>query len=203
MIRSTRARRWLIALAALVFLGIAAGSAADPHAMAAGIGLSLEGRDGLSEFRAVYVGLWCATALLLIVAAVRIEEPLLGDLGALLIAGQVAGRLLSVALDGMPGARILPMFGLEAAGALALFLVRPSRAPEAPSARAASSGPLASALLLLALGAQTAEAAGDPPRSSESFDVPPALEVWTRIQGAARGSGADRLVRAEDGALRL
>jgi hypothetical protein len=127
LIRSSRARQVLLGLTALVFLGIAAASLAHPHFMAQGLGYRLYSVDALSEFRAVYVGLWTATALLLVFALVRVEQPAYGDLGALLVLGQVAGRLLSLLVDGWPSGRVWPMFVLEGLGAAALFLVRPSR----------------------------------------------------------------------------
>ena len=126
MVESSRARRVLLALTALVFTGIAAGSTFAPHEMAAGIGYSLSNVDALSEFRAVYVGLWLATAVLLLVALRHIHEPILGDLGAILVLGQTGGRLLSVLLDGLPSGRIWPIFILEALGGVALLIVRPS-----------------------------------------------------------------------------
>ena len=126
--KSSRVRRILLGLTALVFMGIASASLFAPHEMAKGIGYSLPSVDALSEFRAVYVGVWLATAVLLLVASRRIQEPLLGDLGALLILGQTVGRVLSLLLDGMPSARVWPMFILEAIGGLALLIVRPSDA---------------------------------------------------------------------------
>lgn len=121
------ARRAILSLAALVFAGIAVGSLVSPHTMAGNLGYRLESVDALSEFRAVYVGLWLAQALLLGFAAKRIEQPVLGDLGALLILGQVFGRLVSIALDGVPGPRIWPISVLELAGGVALLIVRPAR----------------------------------------------------------------------------
>ena len=48
----------------------------------------------LNEFRAVYVGMWLAMAAILVLAFRRVEEPLLGDVAALLILGQTLGRLI-------------------------------------------------------------------------------------------------------------
>ena len=73
--RSSRARRVLLALTALVFLGVAVGSLVAPHEMAAGLGYRLDNVDALNEFRAVYVGMWLAMAALLALAFRRIEEP--------------------------------------------------------------------------------------------------------------------------------
>jgi len=129
VIRSSRVRRTLFTLSGLVFVAIALGSLLAPHEMAAGLGYTLGNVDALSEFRAVYVGLWLAIAVLLVVAGSRVQPALVGDLGALLILGQSVGRLLSLALDGPPTSRIWPMFALETLAGIALLLVRPSAPP--------------------------------------------------------------------------
>jgi len=125
MLRSDRARRVLLGVTAAVFTALALHALVDPHGTAAHLGYRLDNPDAYSEFRAVYVGLWLATAVMLVVALRRIDEPILGDLGALLVAGQVFGRVVSLVLDGPPTARLWPIAGLEAVGAAALFLVRP------------------------------------------------------------------------------
>ena len=121
-------RRVLLLLAALVFTGIAVASLAAPETMAGSMGQRLDGVDARNEYRAIYVGLWLAHSILLVVAARRIEELVLGDLAALLIAGQVFGRVISVALDGaLPSAKMWPAAAAEALGALTLMLARPRR----------------------------------------------------------------------------
>jgi hypothetical protein len=125
VIRSSRVRRILLGTTALVFVVIAALSLVRPHEMAAGLGYRLDNVDALSEHRAVYVGLWLAQAVLLLIALRRVEDAILGDLGALLVLGQVVGRVLSLCLDGAPSARVWPIGILEALGAVALLLVRP------------------------------------------------------------------------------
>jgi hypothetical protein len=127
MVRSDTARRVLLGLTAAVFTALALKALVDPHGTASHIGYRLDNADALNEFRAVYVGLWLATAVLLVVALRRVDEPILGDLGALLVAGQVFGRVVSVLLDGPPTSRLWPIASLEAVGAVALFLVRPRR----------------------------------------------------------------------------
>jgi hypothetical protein len=124
--KNSRVRQILLGLTAAVFAGIAIASLLMPHKMAEGLDYTLGSVDALSEFRAVYVGLWLATAALLVIALRRIQEPLLGDLGALLVLGQTGGRILSLLLDGMPSARVWPIFVLETIGGLALLIVRPS-----------------------------------------------------------------------------
>jgi hypothetical protein len=127
MVRSDRARRVLLGLTAAVFTALALHALVDPHGTATHLGYRLDNPDALSEFRAIYVGLWLATAALLVVALRRVDEPILGDLGALLVAGQVLGRVISLVLDGPPTSRLWPIWGLETLGAAALFLVRPRR----------------------------------------------------------------------------
>jgi hypothetical protein len=124
--RNSRLRQVLLGVTALVFTGIAVASLVAPHKMAAGLGYTLDNVDALNEFRAIYVGLWLATAGLLVTALRRVNDPLVGDLGAMLILGQTGGRLLSLLLDGTPTMRIWPVFILEAVGGVALLVVRPS-----------------------------------------------------------------------------
>ena len=124
--RTNRGRRTILILSALVFFAIALGSLVIPHTVAAQLGYTLNNVDALNEFRAVYVGVWVATGILLITAARRIDLPLIGDLGALLILGQTFGRTISIALDGLPGEKIWPIFALELLGGVAILVVRPS-----------------------------------------------------------------------------
>jgi hypothetical protein len=123
--KSSNFRRALLALTALVFTAIAVASLIAPHTMAEGIGYRLDNVDSLSEFRAVYVGVWLATAVLCLVAFRRVQEALLGDLCALLLLGQTVGRIASLVLDGLPSAKIWPMFVIETVGGILLLLVRP------------------------------------------------------------------------------
>lgn len=123
--RSRTARRILLGTTALAFVAIALASLIAPDFMARGVGYHLDNVDARSEFRAVYVGVWLATAGLLVVALLRVDEPLLGDLGAMFVLAQAGGRVLSLLLDGPPSDRVWPMFALEALGGLALLLVRP------------------------------------------------------------------------------
>jgi uncharacterized protein DUF4345 len=125
-VKSSKVRQVLLGLTAFVFTAIALGSLVAPRKMAEGLGYSLDSVDALSEFRAVYVGLWLATAALLVVALRRVREAILGDLCATLVIGQTVGRIVSLLLDGTPSGRVWPIFVLEAIGGVALLVVRPS-----------------------------------------------------------------------------
>lgn len=103
--RSSLARQALLGLTAAAFALIAIVSLLAPRRMAEGLGYSLQNIDALSEFRAVYVGLWLATAVLLVVALRRVRVARLGDLCAILVLGQTTGRVVSLILDGIPSER--------------------------------------------------------------------------------------------------
>jgi hypothetical protein len=81
--------------------------------------------NGLSEFRAIYVGLWLAHVMIFFWAAWRIRIVYLGDMCGLLLGGQVLGRLVSLALDGAPDIRLYPIAVIEGLGAVVLLAVRP------------------------------------------------------------------------------
>ena len=130
--KNSKLRRFLLGVPALVFVLVALASLVAPHRMAEGLGYSLDSVDALSEFRAVYVGVWLATAALLVVALRRVQDALLGDLCAVLILGQTFGRVVSLLLDGIPSGRVWPMFILEALGGAALLVVRPSARMRSP-----------------------------------------------------------------------
>jgi hypothetical protein len=120
-------RRVVLVLAALIFLGVAIGSLLVPDKMAEPFGYRLDTVNGLSEFRAIYVGLWLAQVVIFVWAAWRVRTVWLGDVCAILIGGQVLGRLLSLVLDGAPDQRLIPMALIEAVGAVALAAARPGQ----------------------------------------------------------------------------
>lgn len=95
--------------------------------MAEPLGLRLEGVNGFNEFRAIYVGLWLAHAVIFVWAAVRVDALVFGDVCALLLFGQVLGRALSLALDGFPDARLVPAATAELVGAILLLVFRPKQ----------------------------------------------------------------------------
>jgi hypothetical protein len=125
VIRHDTARRVVLVLPALVFAAVAVGALVAPRTMASQFRYELAHVDALNEYRAVYVGLWLAQAVLLVTAARHVRWPLLGDLGALLILGQVAGRVVSLILDGPPSGQVWFTFVMELLAGLAILWVRP------------------------------------------------------------------------------
>jgi len=126
LVHNDTARRVLLSLTALVFIAIAMRAVFAPEQMASGLGYVLRGSNGYSEFYAVYLGVWLATAALAILAAVRIRQPLIGDLVAMFVLAQPAGRLFALVQSGLPEGMLLGMFALEAVGGLLILGVRPS-----------------------------------------------------------------------------
>ena len=126
MIHSDIVRRVLLNLTALVFVVIAVRAVVAPEQMASGLGYVLSGANGYSEFYAIYLGVWVATAMLAIFAAVRVRQPLIGDLVAMFVLAQPLGRLFALMRFGLPEGMLLGMFALETVGGLLILCVRPS-----------------------------------------------------------------------------
>ena len=95
--------------------------------MAAGMGIFLNGVNGYSQFYASHVGVWGATALLALFAARPGEPPILGDITAMLVLAQPAGRLFAAISFGLPQGFVLFTCAIELLAGLALLLLRPAR----------------------------------------------------------------------------
>jgi hypothetical protein len=119
-------RRTLLVLTGLVFIVIAVRAVFAPEQMASRLGYVLTGSNGYSEFYAIYLGVWLATAALAILAAFRIRQPLIGDVVAMFVLAQPIGRLFALVTYGPPEHVLLAMFALEAVGGLLILSARPS-----------------------------------------------------------------------------
>ena len=96
-------------------------------AMAAGMGIFLNGVDGYSQFYASHVGLWGATALLALFASRQGEPPFYSDITAMLVLAQPAGRLFAAISFGLPQGIVLYICVMELLAGMALLLLRPAR----------------------------------------------------------------------------
>jgi hypothetical protein len=129
----TLLRRIVLAGSGLTFGAIALAAIVRPHLVAARYGLTVDGVEALNEFRAVFVGFWLALATMLFLAARDPRRVLLGNLCGLALVLQAAGRLLSVAVDGVPRTEfILAMVGEAIAGATVL-MCRPAAGKSSPA----------------------------------------------------------------------
>jgi len=97
----------------------------DPDRVATAMGLFLVGVNGYSQFYAIYVGMRLAIAGLAWLAASRGDQPLLGDLVAVFLLAQPAGRLVAAFAIGLPNGSLLIVSGIELLAGLALLALRP------------------------------------------------------------------------------
>jgi len=124
-VTSSRWRSQLLKLTALLGSLSALMALLDPDRVAAVMGLFLVGVNGYSQFYAIYVGTRLATAALGLLAARPGQAPILGDLTALFILAQPAGRLVAATAIGLPHGPLLWVCALEMALGIALLALRP------------------------------------------------------------------------------
>ena len=74
-----RFRQFLLCAVAAVFLLEAGVALLNPGAAAARVGYEISGPDGLSEYRAVYLGMFGVLGIAMLFAAWNVAEPLLAD----------------------------------------------------------------------------------------------------------------------------
>ena len=115
-------RSVLLYVVAAVFFAEAALALFAPHLAAEAIGYNFQNVDALSEFRAVYLGMWSVLGTAAFLAARGKGEPVLGDVVTCAIVAESFARALSVALDGTPGMISFIHIAMEASAAVILFL---------------------------------------------------------------------------------
>jgi hypothetical protein len=119
------ARSQLLGLIATASSLAALAAMLDPDRIALALGVFLVGVNGYSQFYAVYVGVRLATAWLAWLAARRGDQPFLGDLVALFLLAQPAGRLVAAFAIGLPRGVLFIVCGIELLAGLALLALRP------------------------------------------------------------------------------
>lgn len=125
MTQAMRAVRTLVLGGSAATFGLIAVAAVfAPAAVATQYGYPLERFEAFNEFRAIFVGFWAGLALLMGTAARRHDLPLLGDLCGAMLLLQACGRVLSMAIDGVPAPRFIGACALEALSGLAVLLAR-------------------------------------------------------------------------------
>jgi len=118
-------RGQLLQLVATVSSLAALAAMLDPDRIAAAMGLFLVGVNGYSQFYAIYVGIRLATAGLALLAARQGDQPILGDLTALFLLAQPAGRLVAAFAIGLPSGVLLVVCAVELLAGLSLLALRP------------------------------------------------------------------------------
>lgn len=120
-----RLRYSLLKLIALASSLAALAALLDPDRVATSMGMLLVGVNGYSQFFAIYVGIRLATAGLALLAARHGDQPLLGDITALFLLAQPAGRFIAAFAIGLPQGFLLVICGMELLGGLGLLALRP------------------------------------------------------------------------------
>ena len=115
-------RTFALASSGVVFGTIGLLALALPVPVARAYGFVLPGVDAFNEFRAVYTGFWLALAAAMITAARRPDVPVLGDLCGLMLLFQASGRVLSLAIDGMPAPQFVGAMFAEAIAAMTILV---------------------------------------------------------------------------------
>lgn len=118
-------RGQLLQLVATVSSLAALAALLDPDRIASAMGLFLVGVNGYSQFYAIYVGVRLATAGLALLAARHGDQPILGDLTALFLLAQPAGRLAAAFAIGLPTGVLLAVCAVELLAGLSLLALRP------------------------------------------------------------------------------
>ena len=120
-----RLRYSLLKLIAIASSLAALAALLDPDRVATSMGMLLVGVNGYSQFFAIYVGVRLATAGLALLAARHGDQPLLGDITALFLLAQPAGRFIAAFAIGLPQGFLLVVCGMELLGGLGLLALRP------------------------------------------------------------------------------
>lgn len=97
----------------------------DPDRAAGVMGEFPVGVNGYSQFYANHVGTRLATAILALLAARRPDQPVLGDVTALFILAQPAGRVIAAFHIGLPQGFLFAISGAELAAGIVLLALRP------------------------------------------------------------------------------
>jgi hypothetical protein len=118
-------RGQLLQLVATVSSLAALAALLDPDRIASAMGLFLVGVNGYSQFYAIYVGVRLATAGLALLAARNGNQPILGDLTALFLLAQPAGRLVAAFAIGLPTGVLFAVCAVELLAGIALLALRP------------------------------------------------------------------------------
>jgi hypothetical protein len=114
--------RIYLALSALAFVLIGLNTFHDPVAAMAGLELQPSSVSAFNEVRANYGGLQVTIGLVLLAGVLSAAwlRPALW-VSAAVTGGLVAGRLVSIALDGLPNSVVVGFFVLEIVATLAAF----------------------------------------------------------------------------------
>lgn len=126
MIYDDFSRQVLLAVTGGIFACFALWAALKPKSLATTLGYTLASKNALSEFHAIYVGVFIAQAGLCALAFARVADAAIGNLVAVFLLGQPFGRMIAAFRGSWPSGLLLVLFVLELVGGILLLVVQPS-----------------------------------------------------------------------------
>lgn len=126
MIFTDFGRQVLLAATGGSFACFALWATFSPKSLAVTLGYTLQSKNAISEFHAIYVGVFIAQACLCALAVARIEDAAIGNSVAVFLLGQPFGRLIATFRGGLPSGLLLALFIMEFVGGILLLMVQPN-----------------------------------------------------------------------------
>ena len=126
MIHDDLSRQVLLAATGGIFVCFVLWAVLKPKSLATTLGYTLASKNAVSEFHAIYVGVFIAQAGLCALAFVRVTDAMLGNLVAIFLLSQPVGRVIATFRGGFPSGFLLTLFVMEIAGGIIVLLVQPS-----------------------------------------------------------------------------
>ena len=126
MIYDDFSRQVLLAVSGGIFACFTLWAALKPKSLATSLGYTLASKNAISEFHAIYVGVFIAQAWLCALAWNRVADAALGNLVAVFLLGQPFGRMIATFRGSWPAGFLLVLFIMEFVGGGTILLVQPS-----------------------------------------------------------------------------
>ncbi|MEM9264284.1 MAG: DUF4345 family protein [Cyanobacteria bacterium P01_F01_bin.13] len=126
MIYNDFSRQVLLAVTGIIFACFVLWAALKPKLLATSLGYTLTSKNAVSEFHAIYVGVFIAQAWLCFLAWTRVADAALGNLVAVFLLGQPLGRIIAAFRGGWPSGFLMVLFIMEFVGGCTILLVQPN-----------------------------------------------------------------------------
>jgi magnesium-transporting ATPase (P-type) len=126
MIYDDFVRQVLLGATCLTFVFFALWAILKPNSLANTLGYELNNNNAISEFNAIYIGVFMAQSLLCVLAFVRIDDAMIGNLVAVFLLSQPLGRIIAMFRGGSATGFMKLLFTSEVVAGLMLLVVQPS-----------------------------------------------------------------------------
>lgn len=126
MIYDDFSRQVLLAATGSIFACFAFWAALKPQSLATSLGYTLTSNNAISEFHAIYVGVFIAQAWLCTFAWTRVDDAAIGNLVAIFLLSQPLGRMMAAFRGSRPAGLLMVLFIMEFVGGGILLWVQPS-----------------------------------------------------------------------------